>query len=406
MMRKTTDNVMCLGILIERNEEAITAPTKGLKLLNVSNTLIAYDSFIAAMSLAKTNQPEQQQNDYGEFNRINDTFCIIGQSREKINAVIPLYIHFEHMKRIRILEGIWLGYLYTLDSYGYDKEQEIGLLKLLYDIIMMRTSTSRNKKIINELEKVCNFIITESIGFKSAYGEKTYENFITSIHGRQIGALDLTIPLIIGYLKNDLKNIVMPVYYEHIRRFLQGNLPKDKNKISETLLYGDESEQLKTVANVSDTSIGMNTAHDSDYVEKTFIDYFHDKMVKPIELIPETITGEDRKTIKKEANSEYLKSVIKDLNLSVPMIIKNMLKYAEIDENYVENNLDYEDLRRELLMILNFDRVVPPNVTKANVLSIIDEKHQGMYLLSIIFKLILKTFDRDQEYLLSQDVKL
>jgi hypothetical protein len=57
-------------------------------------------------------------------------------------------------------------------------------------------------------------------------------------------------------------------------------------------------------------------------------------------------------------------------------------------------------------MILNFDRVVPPNVTKANVLSIIDEKHQGMYLLSIIFKLILKTFDRDQEYLLSQDRKL
>ena len=61
------------------------------------------------------------------------------------------------------------------------------------------------------------------------------------------------------------------------------------------------------------------------------------------------------------------------------MVIKNMLKYAEIDENYVENNLNYEDLRRELLMILNFDRVVPPNVTKSNILSTIDEKHQGMH---------------------------
>ena len=379
MMKKTSDNVMCLGILIERTEEAITTPTKGLKLLNVSNTLIAYDSFIAAMSLARTNQPEQQQNDYGEFNRINDTFCIIGQSREKINAVIPLYIHFEHMKRIRILEGIWLGYLYTLHSYGYNKEQEIGLLKLLYDIIMMRTSTSRNKQIINEFEKVCNFIITESVGFKTAYGEKTYENFISSIHGRQIGAYDLSIPLTIGFLKNDLKNIVMPVYYEHIRRCLHGNLPKDKNNIIEILLYGDESEQLKTVATKSDTSIFNDSEHDPDYVEKTFIDYFHDEMSKPIELITETITGKDRKLIKKEANSEYLKSILKDLNLSVPMVIKNMLKYAEIDENYVENNLNYEDLRRELLMILNFDRVVPPNVTKSNILSTIDEKHQGMH---------------------------
>ena len=32
MMRKSSDNLMCLGILIERNEEAITHPTKGLRL--------------------------------------------------------------------------------------------------------------------------------------------------------------------------------------------------------------------------------------------------------------------------------------------------------------------------------------------------------------------------------------
>ena len=380
MMRKTADNVMCLGLLIERNEEAIKAPTKGLKLLNVSNTLIAYDSFIAAMNLAKNNQPEEQKNDYGEFNRINDTFCIIGQSREKINAVIPLYINFEHMKRIRILEGIWLGYLYTLDSYGYEKQQEIGLLKLLYDIIMMRTATSRSKQIIKELEKVCNFIITESVGFKTAYGEKTYENFISSIHGRQIGSYDLSIPLIIGYLKNDFKNIIMPVYYEHIRRCLVANLPKDKNTIIETLVYGDESELLKTVATKPDSSISSNSEHSPDYVEKTFIDYFHDEMSQPIELIPETVTGDDRKLIKKEANSEYLNSILKDLNLSVPEAIKNMLKYVEIDENHVENNLDYEDLRRELLMILNFGRVVPPNVTRTNILTTVDEKIQGMHL--------------------------
>ena len=58
MMRKTSDNIMCLGILIERNEEAITSPTKGLKLISVSNTFISYDSFIAAMTLAKNSQPQ------------------------------------------------------------------------------------------------------------------------------------------------------------------------------------------------------------------------------------------------------------------------------------------------------------------------------------------------------------
>ena len=144
MMRKTSDNIICIGILIERNEEAISSPTKGLKLVSVSNTIISYDSFIAAMTLAK-NSHQQQQTDgtnYGQFDGINDTYCVVGQLNEKINAVIPLYINYEHMKRIRILEGIWLGYLFTLDSYGYDRQQEIGLLKLLYDIIMLRTGTN------------------------------------------------------------------------------------------------------------------------------------------------------------------------------------------------------------------------------------------------------------------------
>ncbi|RMZ93930.1 von Willebrand factor type A domain containing, partial [Brachionus plicatilis] len=382
MMRKTSDNVMCLGILIERNEEAITHPTKGLKLLSVSNTLITYDAFIAAMSFARNSQ---QEENYGEFNQINDQFCIIGQAREKINAVIPLYINYEHMKRIRILEGIWLGYLYTLDSYGYDKEQEIGLLKLLYDIIILRKETSRNKQIIDELVKVCQFIISESIGFKTAYGENTYQNFVSSIQSRQISPYDLSIPLMVGYLKNDLKNVLIPVYYEHIRRSLQGRLSIDRNNMIETLLYGDENERAKTVAVKSGSSF-MQSEHDPDFVEKTFIDFFHDEMNKPIELIPETVTGEDRKQIKKEANAEFIRQLLKDLNLSVPMLIKDMLKYAEINEFYVENHLDYDDLRKELLIILFYDRSVPKIVTKANILSSIDEKLQGMLIIiSILF---------------------
>ncbi|CAF4194371.1 unnamed protein product [Rotaria sp. Silwood2] len=387
MMRKAPDNIMCLGILIERNEQAITSPTKGLKLISVSNTLISYDSFIAAMTLARNShnqQQQQQQSDgtnYGQFSGINDTYCVIGQLREKINAVIPLYINYEHMKRIRILEGIWLGYMFTLDSYGYDKQQEIGLLKLLYDMIILRTGTERNKQIITEFEKVCHFIVTESIGFKSAYGEKTYDNFINSIHGRQNGTYDLSIPLIIGHLKNDLKSVLMPVYYEYLRQCLHKKMPADKMNIIERLLYGDESQRVKTVANNNDT-VGIDiNQQDPDYVEQSFIQYFHDEMCKPIELIPETTTGEDRKLIIREADVEYIKSILQsidsELSLNVPIVIKNMLKYCNINENYIENNIDYDDLRKELLMILHIDQTVPANVTKSNILSILDERFQG-----------------------------
>ncbi|CAF1268374.1 unnamed protein product [Adineta steineri] len=282
----------------------------------------------------------------------------------------------------------------SVDSYGYDKQQEIGLLKLLYDIIMQRTGTSRYKQIIKELEKVCHFIITESIGFKSAYGEKTYENFIANIHGRQNGTYDISIPLIIGYLKNDFKSILMPVYYEYLRQCLRKKMPVDKNLIIDRLLYGDESQRVKTVASNTNTT-GIDINQDPDYVEQSFIKYFHDEMCKPIELIPETTTGEDRKLITTEPEIEYIKTILQSidnqLSLGVPTVIKNMLKYCELDENYIENHLDYDELRKELLMILYFDPCVPVNITKSNVLNMIDEKLQGNRDNSTIFNFTPET---------------
>ncbi|UJR19527.1 hypothetical protein I4U23_022657 [Adineta vaga] len=386
IMRKTSDNIMCLGILIERNEQAITSPTKGLKLISVSNTLISYDSFITAMNFARNAQQQENTNTdggptYGQFSGINDTFCVVGQLHEKINAVIPLYINHEHMKRIRILEGIWLGYMFTLDSYGYEKQQEIGLLKLLYDIVMLRTGTTRNQQIINEFEKVCHFIIKESTGFKTAYGEKTYENYLQSIHGRQNNTYDLSIPLIIAYLKKDLQSALIPVYYGHLRDRLHQKVPEDKIKIIKRLLYGDENQIIKTVASNKDkASMDINQL-DPDFVEKSYIDYFHDETCQPIELIPETKTGEDRKLIQQEPDVEYLKSFLQvidpELNIAVPLEIKNILKYCQLDENYVENNLDYNDLRKELLLILFYEKVVPEQASKSTIMTLIDDSIQG-----------------------------
>ncbi|CAF1158181.1 unnamed protein product [Rotaria magnacalcarata] len=386
MMRKTSDNIMCLGILIERNEEAITSPTKGLKLISVSNTLISYDSFITAMNFARNAHQQKNLNTeggatYGQFSGINDTFCAVGQLHEKINAVIPLYINYEHMKRIRILEGIWLGYMFTLDSYGYEKQQEIGLLKLLYDIIMLRTGTTKNQQIISEFEKVCHFIITESTGFKTAYGENTYENYLQSIHGRQSSTYDLSIPLIIAYLKKHLKPALLPIYYGHLHSRLHQKLPGDRMTIIKRLLYGDENQIIKTVASNKDKELIDISQADPDYVEKSFIDYFHDETSQPIELIPETKTGEDRKLIQQEVDVEYLKSFLQSidpqLSLAVPLEIKNLLKYCQLDENYLESNLDYDDLRKELLLILFYEKEVPERATKSTIMTLIDDSIQG-----------------------------
>jgi hypothetical protein len=108
-------------------------------------------------------------------------------SSESFNAVIPLYLHPTHFQRVRILEGILLGHLYTLDSYGYDRCQEVAILHLLYQMhhttqqnvenVPLQTlqtciqNTSRSASLVKEFEKVCAWIVNESEGFRGAYGD-------------------------------------------------------------------------------------------------------------------------------------------------------------------------------------------------------------------------------------------
>jgi hypothetical protein len=398
LMRKSPDNIMCVGILVERDEKAIDSPTSGLKLVSMSNTIISYDSFIQAMTLSKS-------DDYGDFQGVNKQYCIVGSTAEdKINAVIPLYINDEHFKRIRILEGIWLGHLYTLNSMGYDKAQEIGLLKLFYDIISVSDGTQRNLQIIDQIEKVCQFIITESVGFKTAYGEYTYDNFVKSIHGRN-STYDLSIPLIIGYLKGHVETlshthkfpgvfdedtatmhrVLMSVYCQSIRHRIQQTnkiIPSGLKivlpNIINILVYGLE---VKTVsATINTTTLSDET--DPDYIEQNYIKYYHDETCKPINIIPEMYVGGVRRDIG-DTDKKYICSILVDIHdqsieKSVPECIHKILAYLEIKPTFLQDNFDYDMLRRELLLMFFYIDTPPPtHVTTENIITVIDESIQG-----------------------------
>ncbi|CAF2121226.1 unnamed protein product [Rotaria magnacalcarata] len=381
IMRKSPDNILCLGIFVQRDEEVINNPAKGLKLLKVTNTIISYDSFINGMNLARNNQQVQ-----GQFTTLNDHYSIAGAlADEQINAVIPLYINDEHMKRIRILEGIWLGYLYTLDSCGYDKQQEVALLKLFYEIIQQRTNTQRQKEIIIELEKVCRFIIDESQGFKTAeqFGEKTYEKLLKRLPIVSTQEYDLSIPLMIGYLRNDLTSVLVPIYYEYIRQEYLRKYPKNSatvKTIIENLVYGCDVKHLPATFSTNNSSTLTNN-NLPDYIEKSFIDYFHDELSEPIQLTQENIIKENRKwMIHEEIELDYIKGLL----LPLPDFIRTMLNLCQIDEDYIEKHLDYDTLRYELLITFYYLIYSDTNSggllnlpKKENILSVIDGRLQS-----------------------------
>lgn len=381
IMRKSTDNILCLGIFVQRDEEVIGNPAKGLKLLKVTNTIISYDSFINGMNQAKNNQQAQ-----GQFTTLNDLYYITGAlADEQINAVIPLYINDEHMKRIRILEGIWLGYLYTLDSYGYDKQQEVALLKLLYEIIQQRTNTQRQKQILLELEKVCRFIIDESQGFKTAdqFGEKTYEKLLKRIPIANTQEYDLSIPLMIGYLRNDLTAVLVPVYYEHLRQESLKKYQKNSATVKtmvENLVYGCNAKDIPAASSASSSNILTNNEL-PDFIEQSFIDYFHDESSQPIQLTPKNVIKQNRtRAIRKEVELDYIKSLL----LPLPDGIRTMLHSCQIDEDYIEKYLDYDNLRYEFLITFYYLIYADTNSgallnlpKKETILSVIDGRLQS-----------------------------
>lgn len=370
LMKKDHDNILCIGVEVKRNENCVTDPVSGLELVNVSNTLISYSSFIEAIMHTKNNTVlENTENDNTDLNNLNDQYCIVGATHEKINAVIPLYIHEQHMKRIRILEGIWLGYMYTFNSYGYDKNQEIGLLKLFFDMhLMQNVGTEFYQRILNEMKQLCTFIIEESEGFKTAFGSTKYDKYVQTIHERTID--NVKIPLIIGYLKNDMHHISESIYFELIKRFIANTNNISNMDTIKLLMYGQENNTII----IPDKKFNPINVDDPDIVEQTFIDFFHDQMNEPYHLIPESSTQVDRKQIV-ETDVNYLKSLFDLENDETFIEIQHF--YSQIGFEFNEDNIDFDKLRKEIIMQLYWKNNIPRHVNYSNLLLIMDENIQG-----------------------------
>lgn len=367
IMKKSPENILCLGVLVERDENAITNPEAGLKLVSLSSSLISFDSFMDAVTDSKEHT-DQSVETFGE------SYCIVGAANEKINAVIPLYIHKEHMKRVRILEGIMLGHLYTQNSYGYDKRQEIGVIKLVYNIISTVDKTEWNTKMVNELMKVCEFFVEESEGFKSAYGSDTHSKFLDSFHDRSlVQVTDLTIPLMVGMIKNDAKKTALACYYEHIRRHHANLYSKtEANSVVQRLLYGVNEEKL--VAGESTTV----ESKDLSYVETSYESFFHDEQIKPVPLVKERSTLSDRKILKHDA--DYLKTLV----VPVPEFITKTLEWFGVEYDPA-TDLNLDIMRKELAATLHYNGKFTRHHTYSTLLTTIDGEFQGSVEDSIVY---------------------
>jgi hypothetical protein len=406
------DDFLCLGVLVERDEIAIDSPATGLRLKSISSSVISYNSFIDAMNsaivsrganfahggfTAKTKAERRNANDdrnYEEEDKqlnidpnkedkvdIDDVYCVVGQHREHINAVVPLFIHPAHYRKVKALKKCWLGYLYTLDSRGYDKHQESGLLSILGSFICKYDGTYAAKRYLNEFEKVCGHMIKDN---KELFTEEKYRTFIGSVAGRARQHYpNLITPLVIAHLRglSSLEESTLPVFWEYIKRSVRDSYSNNKieaHKIAYKLLYGDPTLKKKEKEGEDKTPHHVKVSK----MEEQFFEYFYNPhKTSPPKMILDD-GNSDKTNILHVIPTNEIESSITELMPTVPKFMELFLtNLATLNEKRNALSLlekpDEELTRRHLLLSYYYFNDYPDeNVNEENIIEKVHTKFQ------------------------------
>lgn len=300
-MTDTIDDFLCLGIRVERDEVVVDSPSTGLKLLSVSSSLISYHTFVENMKRAieqrgdaqahggftlkrkidshdlnlkpdyesksyvpspsqssssvAASGPKLYSSDISSTSTSTDVYCMVGQRQEKINAVIPLFLHPQHGKRIQVMKKCWLGYLFMLDPLAYDKQQDVAFVNLIVTLMKRLEPLDYHKTLIRELVQVAHGL-TDSTEYKAALPDARCDGFVKDLHQRERQYVNnLQLMLSHAFLQDlraqdrtfpRLGQMVFPVYCELMKRHIRDTYSKTKIEaytIVHKLLYGDRKEE-------------------------------------------------------------------------------------------------------------------------------------------------------------------
>ena len=119
----------------------------------------------------------------------SNMYCMVGVSREPINAVIPLYLHPAHFQRVMLTHRYWLGYLFTLNPFGYEPNQEVALLTVLSKALQFFNGSEQQALLLKQVAQVCWGFASSLSGssgkFNDVMPQSKLDDFINSCHGRE-----------------------------------------------------------------------------------------------------------------------------------------------------------------------------------------------------------------------------
>ena len=148
---------LCITFDVSRSEAAIMCPSK-IKITAIYPTIISAQSFLNAIKYSIN-------LNFNE-NSIEKEHIIKGVAQESINAALPIFLCKEHWEIARILMDRILGWIVTLDPFGYHIRQKMTFPFLLLECNMIdsykKSGSSFTSKYFRMILETClNVMIDE-----------------------------------------------------------------------------------------------------------------------------------------------------------------------------------------------------------------------------------------------------
>jgi hypothetical protein len=282
MMIDSRDDIMGVGLVVERQEHVVDAPTlisvkdvsvtilsrsacdDAIKMkINIGDAARLHGGFIPSKSSAPTTSTKISQkgnnNQQSEFTR--------GVAAEPINTFLPLYICDAHFERVKIMLEPMLGYLFTLDITGYKDDQLLGLYSILGQMMNAspQNGSEREEIILHEFTRLCQGLLPRT---RQYLGENNdlLKKFMSGPNGRSKAHIQNLMTLF-GYIHAlEIKiiddesiryAIVEELYRRHFAYLYHGTSENVINEHLQSLLYDkddDDKDNNQTESNINDLS--------------------------------------------------------------------------------------------------------------------------------------------------------
>ncbi len=178
---------MCLCLDVGRSPAAIADPTK-LVIKDIIPTFMTADSFLdsAVFNLGKDKAA------HGGFSVKNEGKLAMGNARENITGVLPLFLFTEHWELAKRKAAPVYGFLCTLDIMGYASSQFFTIPYMVLLRCLAKTKEEKGRQIYKSIE----MLVMETCLVILKSNEEFRKNVVESIKGFCNNAESRTIDIV------------------------------------------------------------------------------------------------------------------------------------------------------------------------------------------------------------------